>query len=277
MGSADVLHRKPSFAVGVTLSVLAASAVAQPVNPITLRAVDVGVPTDGVRTMTGYRGYVLQFVSTIGPIRHVGLADGGIGRAIYGGLAQRWTDPTASGDYTVTSPGPFPDTRNDPAHPTELNFDSHFLFRPEQVVTPAPFEPQERAFGPLGFLRNDNLLLPGFNPIPSTPSVGYGTALYDQFSAPAFASLQADYEILPPFRSDVIDVAYVVANRGFGVGAVVRVEGSTVGYVVLDLVNVPVPEPAALSVGLLAVTHFLRHRPRREPCASNSNGSSRVD
>ena len=208
--------------------------------------------------MTGYRGYVIQAVSTVGPIRRV---DVGAGGRIGGGLAQRWTDPTASSDYTVISPGPFVDARNDLAAPaTPLNFDSHFLV-PNSAATYAVLAETAAPFS--GFITaTSDPARPNFNPIPSTPTVGYGTALWGPNGPFEQGRLRGDLTLLPDFRDDVVDVAYLVANRGFDVRGGIYTSENTFEWSSLLAVTVVLPEPAYL-VLLLAWSCRLTSRRRR--------------
>lgn len=250
------------------------SAFAQPVPGFRFVAIDVGVPTDGTRVMTGYRGYVVRAESRNGDlIAGIDLATNfGIFGAVYGGLAQRWTDPTATGNYTVTSPGPFPDARNDRG-PSELNFDSHYLFRPEEVTVERI---RESGAPGIGFITRDNLDYPNFNPIPSTPTVGYGTALSFPTFLTDYGMLEADYTYLPEFRRLSVDVAYVVSNTSFGVVGGVISDRTGINEVVSVFVSVPpdVPEPSWLAcvATLLATSHV---RPRRVPACGFGPTSSR--
>ena len=220
--------------------------------------------------MTGYRGYVVQAVSTIGPIRRVDLGNTGDGLSnyIYGGLAQRWTSSAADGNYDQRSPGFYPEARNDLA-PSELNFDSHYLYRPEVIESVVALR---ETIGPaLGFLQFP------FNPIPSTPEVGYGTAFYERFGFVGEATLQADVTIRPEFRPDVLDVAYVVSNSGFIVSGLIYTGDNTFGWGFGLAVDVVLPEPSSL-LFLACSSVFVTSRSRRSTCVSVvSNPSSPAD
>ena len=224
-----------------------------------VQVIDRGVPTDGTRVMTGYRGFVLRVVSDGAPIDSIALnglpplTRGTTG--ILGDLAQRWTDPTGSGNYTVTSPGPI-DADN--TSPSAFNFDSHFL----PGVTPGIRDPQ--FFAPYEFAgpfdRPTGFSTTG-NPIPSDPFVGYGDA--PNGFAPAVGNafyetgLQGRFVFPDPPHS--VDLAYVVTNSSFRYGFDVLLTDVS-GGAAFGIVTVPEPSGmAALMVGFA----FGRIRPRR--------------
>ena len=168
-----------------------------------IEVIDRGVPTDGVRTMDGYRAFVVRLVSDDGPITRVELPSFLFG-GIAGSLAQRWTDPSGAGDYTVTSPG-FLDADN--STPTDLNFDTHLLGDPAHFRVTDPLG-EDAVFG----------LFPRTG-IPSTLSVGYGVTTAEPTDDPLVAGssghLFGAFDVLPAFQSDTLDLAYVVSDSRF--------------------------------------------------------------
>lgn len=255
------------FVLGTAaLSAFGASASAV----VRFEVADVGVPTDGPLVMTGYRGFVVRAVSGASDGRITRINTGnqnGVAGTITGGLAQRWEDPTASGnswgaDFIVRSAGPN-SAQNVSA--SEFNFDSHFIFDPSAValekISMGPYQANptattyEDAYG-FGFIMA-NEGIPGipddYMPLLSTPSIGYGVALYP-YPGSDLGQLYASFEIPEPSRTRDFAFAYVVSNSAFDVYGGISVES---GLNQFAYTHVTVPEPGLCSAGLVA-THLLR-------------------
>lgn len=109
----------------------------------------------------------------------------------------------------------------------------------------------------------------GFNPIPSTPSVGYGTALYTSNGPFGQGKLRGAFTVLPEHRRDVMDVAYVVANRGFSLIGGVYTGDNTFEWSDGLVVDVVLPDPGTAWL-FVAVTAIVLMRSRRLTCLSRS-------
>ena len=213
---------------------------------VVVQAIDRGVPTDGTLTMDGFRGFTVRLVSDEGPITRVELQpldDGGV----RGSLAHRWTDPQGNGDYTQRSPGflPFDNTT-----PSVFNFDSHMLGDPSHFQVFQP--PSEGAM--FGLFERTG--------IPSTPSVQYGVSTpqttFDPFLANTSSFIGGVYEVLPAFQSDVLDLAYVVTDSRFLIGAEVDTTSGT-SVLIADFL---IPEPGMAATAVVGSLMFLCRRRR---------------
>lgn len=72
--------------------------------------------------------------------------------------------------------------------------------------------------------------------------------------------LEADATFLPEFRQEIVDVAYVVANRGFRVQGGIYTSDNTFEWGSLVLIDVPEPGTAFISIAFLLPVYF----PRRD-------------
>ena len=230
------------------LLALAAAAPAASGQAIRFDVIDRGVPTDGVTTMHGFRGFTIRVTSEDPILRidmqNLGLTPQGIGSA-FGDLHQRWTDPTGTGNYTVTSP--LSDADN--SYPTELNFDSHLL--------PPPPEAAVRLIGEVDPHFAQRI---ASSPLPSTPFVGYADPPDVPGPTSAFLSgkLHLLYDI--PAEADVrsVDLAYVVTDSVAGYSVLVETTTRRLGYVAP--IYVPEPGGAGLLLGALAGLVVRRRR-----------------
>lgn len=128
--------------------------------------VDMGVPTDGVQSMYGWRGIIARVHTDTGLITRLNFSSAGF----IGSLAQRWVDPTGQADTDPSLYGAISANRSlgpiaaDNSTLSEFNFDSHFLGDPSDYQT-------------IEFA--DEYNLNGFHLPPthltSTPFVGYGS------------------------------------------------------------------------------------------------------
>jgi hypothetical protein len=225
--------------------------------------IDVGVPTDGTTRMDGFRGFILRITSPDDPITTVEFEDQGIfpGQTrIFGDIHQRWTDPTASGNYTQPSPGPL---AADNLTLTDLNFDSHFLPLPPEADVQLLLETFSEQFG--GFQSR----VP-FSPVASTPSVGYADPV-DTFVPIEFDvahSMQVVLHLPASANITQIDLAYIVTNSvvlaSGGVETASR-EGVLVG---VDAAAI-VPEPS--TAGFVATASALLACRRRRKIGSSTH------
>ena len=215
---------------------------------VVLEVIDRGVPTDGTRTMDGFRAFVLRVTSDVGPITFVDTADGPTPAdvGIYGDLHQQWTDPTGNGDYTVTSPVDAADN----TVPTDLNFDSHLLPPPPG----ADVRRLEERYFYFGDYATDS-------PLPSTRFVGYSDPpdVFDPVAVGIDGSGLVTYYVLPASAGVTeVDVAYLVTdsvvNAFIGVGANSRV------YVLGAQVVVPEPGGGLVAMACLATASLWRRR-----------------
>ena len=210
--------------------------------------IDRGVPTDGTRTMDGFRGFTIRLISDEGPITRVVFADDNAGGSAFiaGDLHQRWTDPSGQSIYTATSPGFL---AADNTTPTDLNFDSHFLPPPPeaQVVTLAEAFPgfQERV---------------PFSPVASTSTVGYADP-EDQLMPIGVNTnnrLQLTYDLPASAGVTQLDLAYIVTDSlVFYNGGVGTVSG---GMGQAGSIVVPEPTSAGVMAICAAIAGLVRFR-----------------
>jgi hypothetical protein len=169
--------------------------------------IDMGTPKNGAVTMNGWRGVVVR-VSLDGglPITRLQIAqefpdDGDI----YGNIAQRWTDPTGQGNYSVNSPGPM--TANN-SFSSDFNFDSHLLGDASSYTVQKAVETSRRGF------------LTSRTGLPSDGFVGYGAAPFTPYYLDPILFSQGGHfggvlDVNPAFQSSSMDVAYVVTDSAF--------------------------------------------------------------
>ncbi len=253
----------PLSALIVLVCLASAPTLAAPM----VQVIERGVPTDGTRVMTGYRGFVLRVVSDGAPINSIALnglppLDRGTD-GILGDLAQRWTDPTGSGNYTVTSPGPI-DADN--TVPSAFNFDTHFL--PDVAAgirSPSPAAAPMETAGPFD---KPNRFSTAGNPIPSDPFIGYGD--FPDGFAPAVNAEFYETALLGRFvfpdPPQAVDLAYVVTNSSFQYGLEVQLTDFS-GGTIFGVVTVPEPSGmAAIMVGLAGLLRGKRRSVRHVNC-----------
>jgi hypothetical protein len=199
-----------------------------------IQFIDMGTPRNGDVVMTGWRGVVVRVAVDGGmPITRIDLLD------IWGGMAQRWTDPNGRGEYFETSPGPLPANNT---FPSDFNFDSHLLGTAASVTVRPP-APDEAI--PYGFRT-------GRTGLSSTLFVGYGAApVIDYHLDPivfsAMGQLGGDLDVTAAYQSDSLDVAYIVTDSAFQIYGFVYT-GST-GFFFNS--SYETPEPSSLPVALL--------------------------
>jgi hypothetical protein len=142
-----------------------------------------------------------------------GLRPDGVPRGIYGCFAQIWISPNGDGQYTQTTPG-FRTENNSTLH--EFNLDSHFLGNPANYIVNSPLE-------------EGNVDFPGFNPIPSNETFGYGSGrpfnLVHQVALTGY--MRGAFDIVAAQQSSTFDVAYVaLGGGGFLFGQVFTTQGT---------------------------------------------------
>jgi hypothetical protein len=208
--------------------------------------IDTGTPKSGNLEMTGWRGVIIRGIIDDKPITGFDFGDASpqFGQ-IAGNMAQRWTDPTGQGNYTVTSPGPSPANNS---FDSDFNFDSHFLGTPQTYSSTT---------------RVAETSLSGFYPqrtgIPSDGFVGYGATLPQSESDPFLYTrgthMAGRFEVFPQFQNNAVDIAYVVVDGPFALF------GNLFSGQQEFSVSANYPEPS--SIGFLAVgaaTVLLRRR-----------------
>jgi hypothetical protein len=191
--------------------------------------------------------HYIRLVSDSGNITGInfsGVSATGQPYGFFGTLGQVWTAPDADGNYTQSTPG-FRTESNFQSSP--FNFDSHFLGNESNYIVDAA-------------LGEGNILFPNGNTIPSDNSTGYGFGRRYVQPAPGF--LTGSYHVMPGAESPTLDLAYIVAGYGDVLyrGEVIT-NGGTFGLV--GILGGPIPEPAGLSILLLATSVSLSARRRR--------------
>ncbi len=208
-------------------------------------------PPQGI-TVPGWTATTLRLVSNSGNITGVnfsGVNAQGIPRGVYGCFAQIWISPNANGQYTQTSPG-FRTENN--SFPSEFNLDSHFLGDPANFIVHS-------------LLEEGNVDFPGFNPIPSTPTFGYGNGrpffLAQQIEFTGY--LRGAFDIVPSQQLPLLNLAYVaLGGGGFLIGEVYTT-GGTFEMAIGFGTGPQFPEPSSLYVALfLGLRTIRRHRHR---------------
>jgi hypothetical protein len=184
--------RPPLLALALAFMVAPHVQAAAPIEFI-----DTGTPSDGTLTMTGWRGIIVRLsLDDRMPITRINLGGFPPGEPGYirGSMAQRWTDPIGQGNYTESSPGPFPANNS---FNSSLNFDSHLLGTPEMYVIQNVTEGKGYGVPRTG--------------LPSDGSVGYLATLpepsYDPFILAAGGHLGGLLDVRPAFQSDTLDIA----------------------------------------------------------------------
>lgn len=211
--------------IGLIVGLLFCCAGSASLGAVWIEFVDMGVPTDGVQLMHGWRGVTVRIQSDGAPITRLNFNPGGI----TGSIAHRWTDPTGQGNldphfYGITleqrSLGPL--TANNSTL-SEFNFDSHFLGEVDD-------------FQSIDFA--DEVNLNGFHLAPthltSTPFVGYGSP-FPYTPAPDIDPFQlsrgrmyGNFTLTAAAQSPTIDLAYVVTDSSFMVAGQVYTADSTI-------------------------------------------------
>lgn len=224
---------------------------------ISIEFIDMGVPADGLQTMHGWRGVVVRASSDEFAIARF---EG----EIFGSIAQRWLDPTESGQdawYGLNevdrSPGPY--TANNTTL-SDFNFDSHLLGEPSDFTSTVVSGEERRPF----YLYRTGLV--------STPLTGYGGYFVQAppFDITDFAldggggRLVFDAPLVPQLHANTVDVAYIVTDSVFSAYVIMRDETGS-GAAAYRRYNIP--EPAALlTLGLpiLLITRRIRRFPQRD-------------
>jgi hypothetical protein len=206
-------------------------------------------PPQGI-TVPGWTATTLRLVSDAGNITGVnfsGVNAQGIPRGVYGCFAQIWIAPNADGNYTQTTPGFL---RENNSFPSEFNLDSHFLGDPANFVIHSP-------------LQEGNVDFPGFNPIPSDGTYGYGNGrafeIVHQIALTGY--MRGAFDVSPSGQHTSLDLAYVaLGGGGFMIGEVYTTGGAfevAIGF----STGIPFPEPtAAFAIAPLGVALGGRRR-----------------
>jgi hypothetical protein len=218
-----------------------------------IQFIDMGTPKNGAVTMNGWRGVVVR-VSLDGglPITRLQIAqefsdDGDI----YGNIAQRWTDPTGQGNYSVNSPGPM--TANN-TFSSDFNFDSHLLGDASSYTVQRAVETSRRGF------------LTSRTGLPSDGFVGYGAAPFTPYYLDPILFSQGGHfggilDVNPAFQSSSMDIAYVVTDSAFlaDIGVMSGDQLFSAGS------TFEVPEPGSWSITTAATMYgVLCRRKRRQ-------------
>jgi hypothetical protein len=172
------------------LAILLAIATTLARGGVTLELIDRGVPTDGMTTATGYRGYTVRLISD--EARFAALDFDSTPWGIFGPLVQTWTSSGEDGIYDSPTPAFF-EAQN--LTPSRMNFDSHYLPPGGQMLTPPIWPNEDATIGPPGSQ---------FATFPANTS-GYGTGLGNRLA------------IVHAFQgggSTAFDLAYVVVPDG---------------------------------------------------------------
>jgi hypothetical protein len=191
---------------------------------ITVDVVNLGTPTNGTVTLTGYTAYRISLTSTTGSnITSITLGNvsGDTTSGIFATMLQRASLDPDAGTRTLT---PQSSVQNNQAGTN--SFDSHFL-----EVTPL------LTFG--GFIEdNTGANLPGSPNDTATSDYGTGTFLKASYSPATFApSVAVAYVVLPSTAGAVINGFAATTDSGNPNLAFTGVIGSA-----------PIPEPASLGV-----------------------------
>ena len=218
--------------VPLTASVCVAQIDATPANLGQTRT------SDGTIIM-GSTATLVRVSSSAGPILAMDLAgmhSNGKPRGIYGRMCQRWLSSQSNSVYDVPTPG-FSLVLN---NQTVESLDAHFVTPPTSVTVTS-------------LLEEGNVDFPGGNPLPSTPSVGYGIGHRFFFDIPTMGYLRGAYEIPASANVTSLNLAYVP------LGGTIDIRGAALlgsGWAEFQFsAFVPdIPEPATLALLVVIAT-----------------------